>query len=108
MLIDEVAEYLNQTIIIEPYASQDVYGEPSYGAAVSYDCRIELKNRMVRDALGQERVSRGRIYVNTQTVVSTKDRLTLPSGYSPSNPEILSVYPVQGESGTDHIVISIG
>lgn len=105
MLIDDLEEFCISTIGIEPYAGQDEYGDPSFGASVFYQGRIEIKNRMIRDAKGQERVSMGKIFLQTQTVISPKDRITLPSGYSPTNPEILAVYPVQADEGIDHIVV---
>jgi len=105
MLIDDFADCLNQTVTIAPFTSQNSYGDPTYGTAVTYQCRIELKNRMIRDLMGQERVARGRLYIQTQTIPSAKDQIALPSDYSPTNPEILSIYPVQSESGTDHIQI---
>lgn len=105
MLIDDVAEFCVSTIAIEPYAGQDEYGEPNFGSSVSYMWRIEVKNRMIRDFKGQERVSMGKIFLQTQTMISPKDRITLPSGYSPTNPEILAIYPVQADEGIDHIVV---
>ena len=105
MLIDDFDDFLTQTVTIAPFVSQNSYGDPTYGTAITYKCRIELKNRMIRDLMGQERVTRGRLYINTRTIPSAKDQITLPSDYTPTNPEILSIYPVQSESGTDHIQI---
>lgn len=107
-LIADMADFLPHTITIEPYSGQDKYGDPSFGSPVSYKGRVELKNRMVRDNVGQERVSRGKIFLNTQTIPSAKDRITLPSGYEPTNPEILAIHPKENETGIDHIVIMMG
>jgi len=108
MLIDALAEFCVSPILIEPYAGQDEYGDPNFGSSVSYQGRIELKNRMVRDDQGQERVARGKIFLQTQDSISPKDRITLPSAYSPTNPEILAIYPVQADEGVDHVVVMIG
>lgn len=107
-LMNEMADFLPHLISIEPYSGQDRFGEPSFGTAVVYKGRVELKNRMVRDSLGQERVSRGKIFLNTQTIPSSKDRITLPTGYEPTNPEILAIHPKENETGIDHIVIMMG
>lgn len=107
-LIDDLEDFLPHSISIEPYSSQDEYGEPSYGVAVTYRGRVEIKNMMVRDDFGKERVASGRIFLNTTSIPTTKDRVTLPSGYDPATPEILAVMPQENETGIDHIVLMIG
>jgi hypothetical protein len=103
--IDEVSDFLPHEIQVEPYSSQDEFGEPSFGTAVTYKGRVEMKNMMMRDEFGQERVASGRIFLNTKTVPSSKDRITLPTGYTPTNPDILAVYPKENTEGIDHVIV---
>lgn len=93
------------TITLAPYASQNQYGEPTYGAVVSYKARVQGKMRMVRDSLGVERVSSVTCYVATTASIGPKDRLTLPSGWTPASPPILSVQRQSDEGGDHHVVI---
>ncbi len=68
------------TVTIAPWTGQDVYGQASYGTAVSYAAHISGKARMVRNTLGQEVVSSVHVVLSTAPSISTKDRITLPSG----------------------------
>ena len=92
-------------IAIEPYQSHNQYGEPTYGAAVTYTARVQGKVRMIRDSTGVERVSTVMCYVATTAAIGPKDKLSLPSGWVPASPPILSVQRVSDESGDHHIVI---
>jgi hypothetical protein len=93
------------TITVAPYASQNSYGEPTYGAAVSYKARVQGKMQMVRDSLGVERVSIVVCYVATTASIGPKDKLTLPISFVPVSPPILSVQRQADESGDHHVVI---
>lgn len=93
------------TITVAPWASQNAYGEPSYLSAVSYIARVQGKTRMVRDSTGVERVSTVTVYVATTAAIGPKDKLTLPSGWTPASPSIIAVQRVSDESGDHHTVI---
>lgn len=101
-------DFLEQSITIEPYVSDNKYGEASYGASVSYQCRIEYVNKVIRTAENIERVSTATIFVNTATVINPRSKITLPSGHTPANSPILSVQVQVDETGlTHHTVIYI-
>ena len=106
-----VRDYLSmmKTIVqIEPWKSRDSYGEATYGITKTFRARIEMKATLVRDSNGREIAARGKVYVATTTPPDTKDRLTLPAPYTPTNPPILDVMPVQDEKGIHHVVLVIG
>jgi hypothetical protein len=91
--------FLTETVTVEPYASQDEYGVASYGAAVSVAARVTGKVRRVSSFTGLERVSTVTVYLKDSPGVGPRDRLTLPSGWTPSQPEILSVTRCPDERG---------
>lgn len=101
----DLLSLMPHTITIAPWSSQNAYGEPTYGAAVSYTARVQGKMQMVRDATGIERVSTVTVYVATTAAIGPKDRLVLPTGFSPASPPILAVARHSDENGDHHVVI---
>lgn len=93
---------MKQTILIAPYSGQNNYGEETYGTDVSYVCKIEYTNRLIRTVENKERVSTATIFVATTTTLSPRDRLTLPSGHTPANPPILGIEKQVDETGLVH------
>jgi hypothetical protein len=87
------------TIVLEPYASQNSYGEAAYGAASTIQCRCSGKIQMVTTARGEEKVSAVTVWLATCPGVTPRDRITLPARFIPLQPEILSVAKLSDESG---------
>lgn len=108
----EVAEWLDMmasTITIDAWVSNSVSGVPSYaGAPVSYKAYIEIKNHRIIDSQGREVMARGRVFVGAAISPSVKDKITLPAGYVPLTPPILSVNLADDELGQHHTTIEIG
>lgn len=105
MSIHDFRSLMPHQITIEAYQNQNQYGEPNYLAAVSYTARAQGKMQMVRDATGVERVSTITVYVATTASIGPKDKLTLPTGWTPASPSIIAVQRVSDESGDHHTVI---
>jgi hypothetical protein len=105
MGIEEFEDVLNQTITVEPFTGSDGYGEPSFGTSISYKARCVGKTRIIRDGKGNERISSHTVYVNSLAEFSPKDRITLPIGYSPQQPQIISIGSFPDESGMHHKTI---
>ena len=101
----ELIALLPHTITVTPYSSQNRYGEPTYGAAQSYKALVQQKVRQVRDLAGEERVSMVTVYVNTTAAITPRDKLTLPSGFTPQTPPIIQVARQSDEVGLHHCVI---
>lgn len=97
-----------ESVTLQPYTGQDAYGVPTYGTGVSYAARVSLKNELVRAHDGREIASRGKVYVAMDTVPDVRSKLTLPSGYQPTQPPILDVQPEQDELGLNHVVLVMG
>ena len=111
ILAADVSEWLDlmaDTVTVAPWSSQSASGVPTYGAAVSYTARVEMKNHLIVDAQGREVLARGRVFMATTTVPSVKDKVTLPSRYVPVSPPILAVSPASDNLGMHHVTLEIG
>lgn len=105
----DLADMFPRTVLIAPYASRTIAGLPSYGTAVSYPARIQMKDVGVRTAEGTVIIGRGTIFFPQVITVSVLDRLTLPSGIpGPSQPPILSVTVNDDEMGGTYTALVIG
>lgn len=101
MAIDQALRDLMQdTVTIEPFASVNVNQEDSYGASVSYTCRVVGKRKIIRKLDGQEAVSMAQVYLDRLATVDPRDRITLPSRFAMRTPAILSVEMLPDEDGT--------
>lgn len=107
MALDEFVDLMPASITVEPYAAQDEYGTESYGAAVTYKAHIQGKTIKKISFSGEERVSNFQCYLNTATAISPRDRVTLPSGYSPQQPPIIAVGRHMDENGAHHVVLFV-
>lgn len=107
MLPNALKVEFRDTVTIEPYASQNSYGEPTFGASVTYPARVEVKSRRIAGSGGVEITARGRVQLASIATVTTKDRMTLPTWAAPTQPPILDAQPHRGD-GMDHTVIYFG
>ena len=96
------------TVGIEPHTGNDVDGKPTFGTSVDYKAKIVMGKSYSRGAGGREIEGTGKVYIKTTTVPVTKDRLTLPTGFTPLIPPIDDVRPHYDEVGLHHVEILIG
>lgn len=92
------------SVTVEPFSSLDQYSAKTYGAAVTHRARVQGKTQMVNTLSGEEKVSTVTVYLATGTI-GAQDRLTLPSPFTPTQPDILSVQFVSDEAGQHHTVV---
>jgi hypothetical protein len=95
----ELLELMPQTVSIEVAAGQNEYGERTYGAPVEVRARVEGRTRVVTTMTGEERVSTSTVYLGEVVCVGPNDRITLPAGYTPQQPEILAIERMPDEKG---------
>jgi hypothetical protein len=77
----------------------------NYQDVTTFYSRIEHKNILIRDAIGQETLSTCRIYCDYDTVIDPKDKIT-SDDFDVTYPEILMVKTEYDENGeVDHKVI---
>lgn len=106
----ELLELMPDTITYEaPDGTFSDRGQPNYSASTTYPCRIEPAggDEIVRSASGEENKASWRIYVGTTTVLNPEARITLPAGFDPQQPPILSVGRMPDEVGSHHQVLVV-
>lgn len=107
-LFPAVRDLFPHTVTWEAYSSQNAYGEPTYAAAITYPARVEMRSRLIAGSGGNEITARGRIFLHSTGIPTTRDRITLPSGFDPTQPPLLDVNPVYDDRGLDHVVVLFG
>lgn len=107
--VSEWLDMMGSTITVYAYTGQTVTGAQQWSSTgTDYDCYIEMKNHLVIDAKGREVMARGRIFVGSAAVIGIKDKVVLPSGYTPSSPPLLAVNLADDEAGVHHVTLEIG
>ncbi len=108
MAIDSALKvFFTETVTYEPPDTSDTggYSVLTYSTGVPYSAKIEGNDEMVRDEDGNERRSRRKVFLFTQDVISSKGRITLPTGYEPPQPQILAVRTATDHRGINHRVV---
>lgn len=94
------------TVSLAPYQGVDQYGQAQFGAAVTYNARVEGKNTDVITTNGEEQVSRVQVYLGVVPLTVTPlDRLTLPGRFDPVSPPILSIEHCPDDRGVHHVTV---
>ena len=107
--VNEWADMMPQTVTIEPWLSYTAGGSGStYGGSTSYLCRIEMINHLVVDQSGNIVTARGKVFLLSTDTIGSKDRVTLPIGFVPTQPPIISVDVADDESGNHHVALHFG
>ena len=110
MLSPQIKQLLIHTITLEKYSSTSASGDKSFdtAGAVEVKARVEHQTRLVRDDAGRQVASQTFIIASPTDVdgndvtFAPSDRITLPSGFSPAQPAILSIARVDDDTGIDH------
>jgi hypothetical protein len=96
---------MNQTITLEARAAIGKGGLVTFSAGVSYEARVEYKQKMYRYINGSDKVSTARVYLDGAVSVAVTDRMTMPDG---TQPEILEIKPeVDGDGETIFKVVFV-
>lgn len=103
----ELHSMMPHKVKIAPYSAQNKFGEPTYGSDVSYTAMVEQRVRQVRAMTGEERISTTTVYLDTTTALTPRDRVTLPSGYVPNQPPIISIERLSDEDGLHSTVLHL-
>lgn len=99
------------TVTVEPYVADDFHGNPTYGEAKSYACRIVGKGLSLRRREGEENTVVFDLYLDAgPDVITTEDRVTLPddAAFIDRTPEIFSVGKYTDDNGHHHTKIQCG
>lgn len=109
----EFEAFMPETITLEPTIALSGFGAQTPGAAKTIRCRIEQEARKVTDREGKEVVSQTRLYLKptaedgTSYTIAPTDRITLPAGFLPQQPPILSVSRQADEAGLHHYEVAL-
>ena len=106
----EFFELMPDTITIAPPDGTFTdRGQPNFGAAVSYPCRIQPTNgeEVVRGVSGEERTAAWRIFVGTSAALNPTGQLTLPAGFDPQQPPFFAIGRQADEVGGHHVEILV-
>lgn len=98
-------DLFEDTVTIEPYSSTTSAQVHSFGSAVTYPAIIESGAKRVINQQGREITSTIRVTIPERVHIDQRSRLTLPSGFVPQQPQILSITHIKG-LGLDHTVIA--
>lgn len=94
-----------QSITLETYTGIDGYGSPGFASSVSISGLVVQQVKKITDAQGQEKVSMTQVYMATTTAIGIRDRITLPTAFTPSAPRILRVERQSDKDGIHHCII---
>jgi len=105
MLDPEFLSMMAHTVRITKTVSRDEWGNKLGGAIHVVPARIIGKRRKVLSTAGEEVISETTVYMATTSGFTPDDVITMPSGYLPLQPEIISVTRQSDERGLHHTVI---
>jgi len=101
-IANSVTTALQATVTHKAFSSVDGYGKPTFGTGVSRTAIVERRQKYVRTALGEEKLSLARLLFLVPVTVDERDEFTLPDG---STMPILRIGgPVDGTTGNEFIV----
>jgi len=92
-------ELLPDEITIEPFKSVTSGQASTYGTAVTYKAQVVSEYRRMIGRDGRDVVSSARVLIPDRVHIDPRSRITLPAGWVPQQPPILSVKPVGGVIG---------
>lgn len=110
MMSPQIRALLIHTITLEKLTTSALSGDKSFdeAGAVGVKGRVEHQVRLVRDPSGREVASQTFIIADCVDVdgnlvtFGPSDRITLPAGFSPAQPPIISVARIDDATGIDH------
>lgn len=77
------SRFLAATVTIAPFSSYDNYGSPTHGADATYNGRYMQMNELVRTTDGEEIISTGQLYVDSNYSPNVLDKVILADGSTP-------------------------
>lgn len=98
----EFLEMMPLTMTVETFEAVDAYDSPVFGAANTWQCRIEQDSREFRNTDGVVAVADAVIFTpptsltSPAAVIGPKDRVTLPDGAVPLIQGVIREYDDEG------------
>lgn len=88
---DSLRELYEDTITIEPFSGETAGRVRSYGSGVAYEAILTSGAKRVIGNDGAEVVSTVHAMIQNRVHIDQRSRVTLPSGFVPNQPPILSI-----------------
>lgn len=102
----ELLELMREVVTIQKYVGVDSHGQRQFASgARAVRCRIQRQDRKLMGPDGMEIVASHQIILAEALGTTTMDRITLPAGTVPSQPNILGVDGMDDQSGHYYEVI---
>lgn len=109
MAVDaELLELYVDTLVWESWLSADFSNVDTYGTPVNLRAKIDAKTEQVVRATGDVVSSTHSIALDDVYAIKPKDRITMPSRFPVSQPEIMAVLEWPDENGPHHTTIKVG
>jgi len=100
------SEMMPDTVIFNPESSKDKYGKATFGSNISAQGRVVFDTKIVRNDLGEDILTGGRVYLyGDYSTITLGHKITLPNGISPV---IVSVESKKDTAGVHHSVVHFG
>ena len=71
-----IEAYLTQSAQITRKTGQDAYSKPTYAAAVTFNCRVDEKIKLIKNALGDSVQIDATMFVPADFSASNDDKIT--------------------------------
>lgn len=98
-------EFFEDTVTIEPFSSQTGAQVVSYGGAVTYRAVMQRNSVRTLGRDNREVTSDVQVILPERVFVDTRSRITLPTGFVPSQPPIIGVQPVKFQDMDSTLVL---
>lgn len=108
-----LAPMLHEIVVEHISGTTGGYATRVYSSASTFKARIEFKTTIVKDAGARDVMSKTRIFTptydtdGTTATIGVSDRITLPSGFSPQQPPIISVEPHYDHKSLHHYEVYV-
>lgn len=100
-------DLMTDTVTIEPWASENVNVEDSFGAPVTYTCYIAGERKLVRGKDGQQLISTVQMYLDQLASFDVRSRITLPARFAPVVNSILSLELLQDDQAVPTVAHTV-
>lgn len=102
----EFEAMMTSTVVVTPWSSFDMYGEPVFSSASStYTCRLEAKPTVISNAQGDQIVAKTVLYISSTSALYATSRYVLADG---SEPVVQHLERVYDNDGIHHHVLYLG
>jgi len=101
-IIPDLLDFFPDVVLVEPFLGKTTLSSSTYGTVVSHPAKVQGRHTKVRTSDGTEQVSSVNVLFAGVFGVQVRDRFTLPTRFSPTQPTPLAVSRATDENGAHH------